>query len=313
MKKIAAVIIFVFMAGIAGASTYTAIGTISPGTRARSSTINDLNSNIATAFALLPDEDELALGTFNAALDTGTVNTYLVSLPTTPAAYVDNMQVVMIPLNTNTGASTINVDSLGVVSIRLQDGSTALSAGDIVVGVPVELRYSSVTGFFHINRAPATSGAVLDSDFDATTFLYATSDNSPQAKTPTEVRAILNTSKGNLTGKIAHASSTDATYNIPEDQHYGGSASNGDADAIEMDLDAALAGMSIIIRDGAGGVITLDPNGTDYIVYDGTAGSAGEAFISSGAKYDFMTLVCYDAGVWEVVGHDTNGWTEETP
>jgi hypothetical protein len=191
MKKLITIAFLLAITGISFASTYTAIGTISPGTRARSSTINDLNSNIATAFALLPDETELAIGTFNAALDTGTANTYLVSLPTTPAAYVDNMAVVMIPLNTNTGASTINVDSLGVVAIKLQDGSSALSAGDIVVGVPVEMRYSSVTGFFHINQAPAISGAVFESDFDATTFLYATSDNTPQPKTPAEVRVIL--------------------------------------------------------------------------------------------------------------------------
>ena len=161
MKKLILIIFFILgVASFAIASSYTAIGTISPGTRARSSTINDLNSNTAAAFALLPDEDELALGTFNAALDTGTVDTYLVSLSTTPAAYVDNMAVVMLPLNSNTGASTINVDSLGVVAIKLQDGSTALSAGDIIIGVPVEMRYSSVTGYFHINQAPAVSGAV---------------------------------------------------------------------------------------------------------------------------------------------------------
>jgi len=268
-------------------------------------------------------------------------------MPTTPAGYADNMAVVMIPLNTNTGASTINVDSLGVVAIKLQDGSSALAAGDIVVGVPVEMRYSSVTGYFHINQAPAASGVLTDSDFDATTFLYATADNTPQVKTPAEVmtilgalptslfdattflyatadntpqvktpaevRVILNTTNGDLTGKLDQASSTDATYNIPAAQHYGGTASNGDADVIEMDLVAALPGMSIIIRDGAGGVITLDPNGTEIIVYDGTAAAAGEAIKSSGAKYDFVALVCYDTGVWEVVGHDVNGWVEETP
>ena len=312
-KEAALSLIFIFFCTIVGASTYTAIGTITPGSRARSSVINDLNSNTAAAFALLPDETKLSLGTATAALDTGTANSYLVSMPTTPAGYADNMAVVMIPLNTNTGASTINVDSLGVVAIKLQDGSSALAAGDIVVGVPVEMRYSSVTGYFHINQAPAASGVLTDSDFDATTFLYATADNTPQVKTPAEVRVILNATNGDLTGKLDQASSTDATYNIPAAQHYGGTASNGDADVIEMDLVAALPGMSIIIRDGAGGVITLDPNGTEIIVYDGTAAAAGEAIKSSGAKYDFVALVCYDTGVWEVVGHDVNGWVEETP
>jgi|APSaa5957512622_1039677.scaffolds.fasta_scaffold60333_1 hypothetical protein len=294
------------------ASTYTAISTITPGSRARSSTINDLNTNTAAAFALLPDEDDLSLGTQTAASDTGAADAYIVSLPTTPVAYVDNMLVVMLPSATNTGASTINVDSLGVVAIKDQAGS-ALSAGAIVIGIPVEMRYSTVTGFFHLNQSTGAAGAVLETDYDATTFLYATSDNTPQAKTPAEVRVILNSTNDELTGKIDHASSTAATYNIAEAQHYGGSASNGDADVQEMDLDAAVAGMSIIIRDGAGGAITLDPNGTDYFVYEGTAAAAGEALISSGAKYDFITLVCFDTGVWEVLGHDTNGWSEETP
>jgi len=135
-------------------STFTAIGAITPGSRARSSSVNDLNSNAAAAFALLPNETKLSLGTATAAIDTGTANTYLVSMPTTPVGYADNMAVVMIPKTSNTGASTINVDSLGVVAIKLQDGSSALGAGDIVVGVPVEMRYSSVTGCFHINQAP---------------------------------------------------------------------------------------------------------------------------------------------------------------
>lgn len=36
-----------------------------------------------------------------------------------------------------------------------------------------------------------SAGQVLEADFDATTFLYATADNTPEVKTPAEVRAIL--------------------------------------------------------------------------------------------------------------------------
>lgn len=41
-----------------------------------------------------------------------------------------------------------------------------------------------------------SSGAAMESDFNATTFLYATSDNTPQPKTPSDVRTILNVENG---------------------------------------------------------------------------------------------------------------------
>ena len=37
---------------------------------------------------------------------------------------------------------------------------------------------------------------INESDFDATTFLYATADNTPQAKTPAEVMVILSGNAG---------------------------------------------------------------------------------------------------------------------
>ena len=120
-------------------------------------------------------------------------------------------------------------------------------------------------------------------------------------------------STGIITGKVDIEESSDATLDVTAEQHYGGVAANGDADAIEIDLDAAVVGMSILIIDNAGGAITLDPNGTDTIVYDGTAAAAGEAIISSGAKGDFAALICLTANQWIVLGHDSNGWTEASP
>ena len=53
---------------------------------------------------------------------------------------------------------TINVDGLGVKSIRRANGD-ALSAADIAAGVPLELRYSSTTGFFHLNWRTGSAGS----------------------------------------------------------------------------------------------------------------------------------------------------------
>lgn len=118
---------------------------------------------MATAFALLPTEDNLTRGTTNFAVDTGTANAYIVALPHTPSGYVDGLRVTFRPLNANTGACTINVNSLGVKSIRRTD-STACDGGDITAGGIYELFYSTASGFFHLslnpNAATLTGGPV---------------------------------------------------------------------------------------------------------------------------------------------------------
>lgn len=65
-----------------------------------------------------------------------------------PANYSSNMNVVFTPGNTNTGASTIDVEGLGVESIRLN--GVALVGGELVAGVRTTLVYDSVNGWFEL-------------------------------------------------------------------------------------------------------------------------------------------------------------------
>src|SRR5882724_3451469 len=78
-----------------------------------------------------------------AGQDTGAANAYVITfLPgqAVPTAYVAGMGVKFKALVTNTGASTINVNGLGVVAIRRATG-VALAANDITSGQIVELTY----------------------------------------------------------------------------------------------------------------------------------------------------------------------------
>lgn len=127
---------------------------ISDGLTARAADVNILRDEVGAGFDLLPDVANLNAGTVSYAVDTGTANSYLVSLPQTQASYTDGLLVTMRPINSNSGASTINVDSLGVKEIRGID-NLAVGAGDIVAGVPIDLRYSTATGYFHL--APNSS------------------------------------------------------------------------------------------------------------------------------------------------------------
>jgi hypothetical protein len=128
---------------------FTAPTDLAPATLAKSADINAITAAVGTAFNKLPTELELKTGTINYAVDTGTANAYLVALPYAPASYTDGLSVVFKALNTNTGASTINVNGLGAKTIRLSDDHVVY-AGDITAGSSVTLRYSSTTGYFHV-------------------------------------------------------------------------------------------------------------------------------------------------------------------
>jgi hypothetical protein len=78
----------------------------------------------------------------NYAADTGAANAYAVTLTPAPAALTAGMPVRFRVANANTGASTLNVNGLGAVSILRPDGVSALIAGDLVAGSVAEVRYS---------------------------------------------------------------------------------------------------------------------------------------------------------------------------
>lgn len=65
------------------------------------------------------------------------------------SSYADGVVVIFKPSNSNTGASTINVDSLGVKDLVASDG-TALAGGEVLANKYVIARYNSSTDDFEI-------------------------------------------------------------------------------------------------------------------------------------------------------------------
>lgn len=72
--------------------------------------------------------------------DTGAVNAYVIALTPAITAYTDGLILAFVPANTNTGASTINVNGLGVKNIQFQ--GAALVAGNLLAGGYVKLAYN---------------------------------------------------------------------------------------------------------------------------------------------------------------------------
>ena len=70
------------------------------------------------------------------AVDIGVANTYAVTLSPAPTAYYNGMDIAIKIANTNTGASTLNVNALGAKNLMkiTNAGIVALSAGDIPAG-----------------------------------------------------------------------------------------------------------------------------------------------------------------------------------
>jgi hypothetical protein len=78
-----------------------------------------------------------------AGVDTGVANAYVITFlagQPIPTTYVSGMEVVFKALNTNTAASTINVQGIGVVPIK-RGNVVALAANDIISGSMIRLTY----------------------------------------------------------------------------------------------------------------------------------------------------------------------------
>ena len=67
------------------------------------------------------------------AIDTGIANAYAIALNSILTSYVEGQSFSFKAVNANTGASTINIDGLGVKTIKRRDG-TDLKSGDILAG-----------------------------------------------------------------------------------------------------------------------------------------------------------------------------------
>jgi len=110
------------------------------------SDLNNPFTALETAMTSLVDDIQTGSG-LNYATDTGVANAYAVSLNPAPDAYSEGLTVWLKPANSNTGESTINVNSLVAIEIR-RHGLAVLQEGDILANYFVQLKYSG--GYFQI-------------------------------------------------------------------------------------------------------------------------------------------------------------------
>jgi len=110
----------------------------------------------------------------SAITTTGTANAYVLTTGLSLAAYVSGQSFLIKANFTNSGAATINVDTLGAKSL-VKGASTALASGDITSGAIYHIAYDS-TNFVVLN-AGAGSYQPLDATLTALAALSWSSGN----------------------------------------------------------------------------------------------------------------------------------------
>jgi hypothetical protein len=94
------------------------------------------------------------------AFDDGSANNYSVSVPGI-TSYTDGLQVLVVPANSNTMASTLAVSGLAPVAIKTPQGMDTITPGTIRSGSPANIIYSALNGYFIVtNPAVLTQQSV---------------------------------------------------------------------------------------------------------------------------------------------------------
>lgn len=126
-------------------------------TRALAGQIRDEFDKIEQSFATLPSSVSLYSGNANYGAENGAANAYVLSVSAQVTSLVDGMAFAFRASNTNTGASTINVNSLGVLPIVRPDRS-ALQANDILAGEICEVVYDASASSFQLAHSLVNAG-----------------------------------------------------------------------------------------------------------------------------------------------------------
>lgn len=125
--------------------------TFTPGTQARSDSVNFQFQAVQTAFDLLPPiTGTISTGTNIFAPETGSANAYVITTTDTRTTNQDGDGILFFATHTNTGSTSIDVDGIGAVALNDWDG-TILTGGEIVSGRIYEVRYDATNTRFVIS------------------------------------------------------------------------------------------------------------------------------------------------------------------
>jgi hypothetical protein len=210
----------------------------------------------------------------NYIVDTGVANAYIADLSPALGSYTAGTRVEFKALNANTTTSTVDVNGLGVKTIKKLGGATNLVSGDIAAGMIVELEYDG-TNFVMLNPV-ANAPVIAVTDIQAFTTAGTTTWTKPAGAKWVEVTVM---GGGGAGGSGSAASNS--------------SAGAGGGWGYKR-FDASVLGATESVTVGAAGVAGANntPGGaggfssfgtTVLLRADGGNGGSGSATISGGS------------------------------
>lgn len=128
------------IAGAPAAST-TVAGIVLEGTQADVDAKTASRTYMATSYQLFTNPAKMRSTKYNDyVVDSGAANAYVITPVPAITAYVAGQQFTFLVGNTNTGASTLNVNGLGAIAIT-KNVSSPLSANNLTVGAIATVSY----------------------------------------------------------------------------------------------------------------------------------------------------------------------------
>jgi len=234
---------------------------------------------------------QLQAGATTIATVTGT-DTLTGSLTPAIAAYATGNLFSFVAAATNTGAATINLNSLGAKSITKQ-GSTALSAGDIVSGQIYLIEYDG-TRFQLLNAPPATSG-VTSISFGSTGLTPSTATSGAVSVAGT--LAIANGGTGSTTLAGANIPVVNVANTFTGTQTFSGTSSvlatvlNDVAEVTTVSATAATGTINYDITTQAVLYYTSNASANWTVNFRGSSGTSLNTLMSTGQSMTVAFLV----------------------
>jgi len=147
--------------------------------------------------------------------DTGTADTYVLQVPDSkkpPIIYSDGLRARFKVGNTNTGASTVNINSIGVKTIKKNNGTDDLEVGDLTEDALVEIQYISTLDIFELVWSTPIA---TKKDIQHNSYSYAIDTGSVNTY-ETDLIPIITAYKDGMTVyiKITNENTGDSTLNL---------------------------------------------------------------------------------------------------
>jgi hypothetical protein len=249
--------------------------TLSRNTLARGSQVNAQFQAIAAGFDKLPTEAQLKQGTANVAATVGgTANAITLTMTYPISSYTDGMLLRFRGAAANTGAATVNVDTVGTVAIKRQNGDD-LVAGDIPSGGDIQIVYNSSAGNFRL--AGAQAGEVALAQAAAQTATTQAGIATSAASTATTQAGIATTKAGEASASATAAAASSAGVNLPA-------------------ITVADAGKALLVNAEGTGYLVGKVASLPVLITANTTLAAGQSYRIGGSSALTLTLPADPAG-----------------